>query len=119
VSHYAADINAIVTPLCVALAYVAIQMQEWENPVVDIIEQFGKDESKTKALLEFLKVLPEELIDERRIPMEDEHINTRGEALLRRNADRVLNYLMMLLQAAGKFLPFLFILHFLYLYLLC
>lgn len=51
--------SIIVTQLSVAVADLALQMPEWSNFIVDLIQRFGA--SRPFALLEILVVLPEEV----------------------------------------------------------
>lgn len=52
----------ITVQLCLSLSGLAIQLDQWENPVKDMVDMFGKDPAMLGPLLEFLKVLPEELV---------------------------------------------------------
>lgn len=51
----------ILVQVCLALADLAVQMVEWEHVVHGLIEDLGKDVTMVPALLEFLRVLPEEV----------------------------------------------------------
>ncbi|XP_071517144.1 transportin-3 [Panulirus ornatus] len=55
--------QGIATQLCVALADLALHMASWEDPIVDLITQFGPRSSTPNLvpLLEVLIALPEEL----------------------------------------------------------
>ncbi|KAK7058745.1 hypothetical protein SK128_012246 [Halocaridina rubra] len=55
--------QGIATQLCVALADLALHMASWEDPIVDLIHQFGPSSSTPNLvpLLEVLIALPEEL----------------------------------------------------------
>jgi transportin-3 len=50
----------ILVQVCLSLADLAVQMMEWDQVVQGMIDQFGKDVGMVPALLEFLRVLPEE-----------------------------------------------------------
>lgn len=50
----------ILVQVCLALADLAVQMLEWDNVVQGMVEQYGKEVPMVPALLEFLRVLPEE-----------------------------------------------------------
>jgi transportin-3 len=51
----------ILVQVCLALADLAVQMMEWTDVVHGLVEEFGKDVFMVPALLEFLRVLPEEV----------------------------------------------------------
>ncbi|XP_014259711.1 transportin-3 [Cimex lectularius] len=51
--------SAIVTQLCLALADLALQMNSWQSPVLDLIDKFSS--THPGPLLEILTVLPEEV----------------------------------------------------------
>ncbi|XP_064103483.1 transportin-3-like isoform X1 [Macrobrachium nipponense] len=55
--------QGIATQLCVALADLALHMASWEDPILDLIHQFGPSSSTPNLvpLLEVLIALPEEL----------------------------------------------------------
>ena len=53
--------RSVLVQVCLALAGLALQLPEWQNPVGDIIQQFGTDAAKVPALLQFLTILPEEM----------------------------------------------------------
>lgn len=52
----------ILTQLCLALACLAVRMASWEQPIHDVHARLG---SATRAILEFLTVLPECALDSR------------------------------------------------------
>jgi len=51
----------ILIQVCLALADLAVQMMEWTDVVHGLIEEFGKEVEMVPALLDFLRVLPEEV----------------------------------------------------------
>src|SRR4051794_16274100 len=57
------------TQLNVCLAILAIQMTEWKNVIELVVNTLGQDADGSICLLEFLKVLPEEVTEGRRIRM--------------------------------------------------
>jgi len=69
----------ITTQLSLALAALAIQMENWENPVQDITHLFGSNPLTLSLLLDFLTVFPDEC-ENRRIPVTTE----RREAIQQR-----------------------------------
>ncbi|VDM94956.1 unnamed protein product [Thelazia callipaeda] len=52
--------SVIITQLCLALCDLYLQVPEWSNFVVEVLERFGTPE-KTPVLLTFLKTLSEEV----------------------------------------------------------
>lgn len=55
------------TQLCVCLANLAIQMTEWKDVLPLILQHLGGDVESTPCVLEFLRVLPEEVTEGRKI----------------------------------------------------
>lgn len=53
------------TQLCLALADLAAQFKEWKTVVQDVVDRFGGVPETGGCLLEFLKVLPEEMANNR------------------------------------------------------
>lgn len=53
--------------LCVCLANLAIQMTEWKNVLDLVVTTLGSDPSTLPCLLDFLRVLPEEVTHGRKI----------------------------------------------------
>ncbi|KAF3938959.1 Transportin-3 [Dactylella cylindrospora] len=82
------------TQLNVCLAILAIQMTEWKNVLEVAVENLGQDADGIVCLLEFLKVLPEEVTEGRRIRMTDEELDARTKELLEDNTEQVMNLLI-------------------------
>jgi transportin-3 len=57
------------TQLCVCLAILAIQMREWKDVVPSVVSTLGSDASSHACILEFLRVLPEEVTEGRKITL--------------------------------------------------
>jgi len=53
--------------LCVCLAILAIQMTEWKDVMPMVISTLGNDAESHACILDFLKVLPEEVTEGRKI----------------------------------------------------
>jgi hypothetical protein len=51
----------------VCLAILAIQMSEWKNVVESVVSALGSDAESHACILEFLRVLPEEVTEGRKI----------------------------------------------------
>lgn len=116
---YASGPRRIIVQLCLALSCFALQVQQWDKPVQDMIERFGKDPATVPVLLEFLKVLPEEIMDSHRVPItvrrwiqrsptssthalyQNDFYKERSAQLLTANATPVLELLTMYIQAEG------------------
>ena len=67
--QYRAGPRSIVTQLCLSLACLALQMPEWQNVLPQFTELYGKNPETVSCLLEFLKILPEEINTNNRIPI--------------------------------------------------
>ncbi|KAF2452741.1 armadillo-type protein [Lineolata rhizophorae] len=78
------------TQLCVSLANLAIQMTEWKDVLPLVISTLGGDPASIPSVLEFLRVLPEEVTEGRKINLSEEDLNTRTKELLEDNAQQVL-----------------------------
>lgn len=85
--------------LALALANLALQLLSWTNAVQDLVSLLGKSPDTIPALLEFLKVLPEELSHNRRIPMTDQEFRVRTTELLTNNAEDVMRLLLSYLES--------------------
>lgn len=55
--------------LCVCLANLAIQMTEWKDVLTDIVSALGSDPTTLPCVLDFLRVLPEEVTHGRKIAL--------------------------------------------------
>lgn len=111
--------------LCLALADLAIQLLNWKTVVSDIVDRFGQSSEGANCLLEFLKVLPEEMQSNNRLPLnvkqqknniyaiikrkkglhiilQDEEYKTRAKELIDDNAEQVLSLLTIYMQSSGK-----------------
>ncbi|CAN6606095.1 mRNA transport regulator Mtr10p [Trichomonascus vanleenenianus] len=85
----------VATQLSVALANLALQATEWHNVVEEMASQFSGSDNGMRCLLEFLKVLPEEMGDSKRVAvLSDEEFRQRVEELLTKNASHVVQLLI-------------------------
>ena len=64
---FAAGPRPIRTQLCVCLAILAIQMTGWKDVVQTVVSALGNEPASHACILEFLKVLPEEVTEGRKI----------------------------------------------------
>jgi len=67
--EYRAGPRYIITQICVSLAALALQMSEWRDVLPQITDLYGKNPETINCLLELLKVLPEEINENKRIPI--------------------------------------------------
>ncbi|OJJ80789.1 nuclear import receptor MTR10 [Aspergillus glaucus CBS 516.65] len=95
---YAAGPRPIQTQLCVCLASLAIQMLEWKDVLVTVGSALGS--SAGDCVLEFLKILPEEVTEGRKINLSEEDLITRTKELLEDNADQVMHLLIQYSQSS-------------------
>lgn len=94
----------VLTQLCLALTGIAYQCMFWKDPFHDLVSNLGAA-GQIGVLLEFLKVLPEEIRANSRIPIPHDRIDlysTRADFLLSGNAVELLQMLKTLLLTAGK-----------------
>lgn len=61
--------KVITLQLCLALADLAIQMPSWSTAIQDMVNKFGGSMDMSICVIEFLRVLPEELNGNSRIPL--------------------------------------------------
>ncbi|KAF3922896.1 Transportin-3 [Dactylellina cionopaga] len=69
-------------------------MTEWKDVLEVVMEKLGNDADGSICLLEFLKVLPEEVTEGRRIRMTDEELDVRAKELLEDNTEKVMSLLI-------------------------
>jgi transportin-3 len=55
--------------LCVCLAILAIQMQTWKDVLSTVVASLGNDVTSHACILDFLRVLPEEVTEGRKITL--------------------------------------------------
>ncbi|KAF9044615.1 ARM repeat-containing protein [Hymenopellis radicata] len=99
--QYQTGPRTIIVQLCLALIGLALQYPEWQNPVQQIVETFGKNPTTVPVLLQFLTLLPEELSSATRYPLTDDDLFTKSSSLLTANSQQVVGLLAMYLQAPG------------------
>lgn len=85
--------------LALALANLALQFLNWKDAVPELVNSLGGVPETVPALLEFLRVLPEELSSNRRIPITDDEFRSRSIELLGNNAEDVMRLLISYIQA--------------------
>lgn len=78
------------TQLCVALAQLALQYLTWQDAVSEIVTKLSLTATYLPCLLDFLKILPEELSDVKKTSLSDDEFNTRTRELIENNVEQVL-----------------------------
>ena len=61
--------KAVMIQLCLAIADLAIQLLQWKTVIADLVDKFGKTPHGSICLLEILKILPEEMNNNTRLPL--------------------------------------------------
>lgn len=64
---FAAGPRPVRVQLCVCLAILAIQMRAWKDVLPTVVSALGSDVQSHSAILDFLRVLPEEVTEGRKI----------------------------------------------------
>jgi len=97
--------RAVVTQLCLAVAALAIQMEEWESPIKDLAAKLViEDGSGALCFIELLQVIPEES-ESRIYSLSSTRIKRLREQTLERSGD-VLNFLGQCSRSFGTQDPF-------------
>lgn len=81
----------VITQLSVALARLAIQMIDWQNPILEIINHLNNFPG---TLLIFFKILPEETLDIGSIPLTEDEYNSRIHELIDDISEDILKFLI-------------------------
>ncbi|KAI5289164.1 Nuclear import receptor [Ascosphaera aggregata] len=84
---YGKTLKPIRTQLCICLASLAIQLLDWKDVLATVSSALGPDNSD--LFLEFLKILPEEVTEGRKINLSEQDLDARTIELLEDNADQV------------------------------
>ncbi|KAK9468717.1 armadillo-type protein [Lipomyces arxii] len=98
-AQYRSGPRMIITQLCLSLANLALQLTQWKGAVEEVINACGNSAAATPIVLEFLKVLPEESGDGKKVLLADDEFKIRTEELLQGNAMQVLNILIAYVRA--------------------
>ncbi|KAJ4360247.1 Nuclear import receptor [Didymosphaeria variabile] len=86
--------------LCVCLANLAIQMTEWKDVLPLILSTLGSDPSTLPCVLDFLRVLPEEVTHGRKIALTETELQMRTSELIEENAQQALSLLVQYAQSS-------------------
>jgi transportin-3 len=101
--RYAAGPKPIRVQLSVCLAILAIQMKDWINVLPDVVAALSSSSESHAAILDFLRVLPEEVTEGRKITLSEEDLTARTQALLGDNAENVVQLLSNYAQSSREF----------------
>ncbi|KAL1841979.1 hypothetical protein VTJ49DRAFT_6222 [Mycothermus thermophilus] len=97
---YAPGPKPVRVQLCVCLAILAIQMQTWKDVLPTVVSTLGNDVASHACILDFLRVLPEEVTEGRKITLSDEDLAQRTTELLADNAEQVVQLLVSYAQSS-------------------
>lgn len=67
--HFAPGPKPIRVQLCVCLAILAIQMKDWDNVLSSVVQSLSETPESHACILDFLRVLPEEVTEGRKITL--------------------------------------------------
>ncbi|KAI3403296.2 MTR10 [Candida oxycetoniae] len=76
--------------LSIALSQLALQYLSWTSAMNDIVSSLTESNQNTLVLLEFLKILPEELSDVKKSHLTDEEYNKRSKELVTDQVESVI-----------------------------
>ena len=91
--------------MCVCLAILAIQMTEWKDVLPTVIRALGDNVDSHACILDFLRVLPEEVTEGRKITLSEEELADRTRELLSDNAEEVIALLTSYSQSHRERIP--------------
>ncbi|KAF2636788.1 ARM repeat-containing protein [Massarina eburnea CBS 473.64] len=86
--------------LCVCLANLAIQMTEWKDVLALVVATLGSNPSTLPCVLDFLRVLPEEVTHGRKIALTEHELQMRTAELIDENAQQALALLVQYAQSS-------------------
>ena len=75
--------------LCVCLAILAIQMKDWKDVLPTVLSTLGNDVASHACILDFLRVLPEEVTEGRKITLSVRGTRNTDLALVLNDIPRV------------------------------
>ncbi|KAI9839225.1 MAG: hypothetical protein M1819_003218 [Sarea resinae] len=87
---YRAGPKPVRTMMCVCVAHLAIQMTEWKDVFQTVLSALGNDAESVPCILEFLRILPEEVSGGRKITLTEDELAIRTAELLENNANQVI-----------------------------
>lgn len=92
--HFAAGPKPIRVQLCVCLAILAIQMRDWNDVLPSVVQSLSDSPESHACILDFLRVLPEEVTEGRKITLSEEELSARTQVLLGDNTEQVVQLLI-------------------------
>lgn len=99
---YTTGLRPIRTQLCICVASLAIQMASWKNVIGSIGSAVGNTPEGLDCLLDFLRILPEEVTEGRKINLTEDQLIDRTKELLEDNSNQVLSLLVNYAQASKQ-----------------
>lgn len=78
------------TQLSIALSHFLLQYLSWKSPIMEILTKWNESPENLFILLDFLKILPEELSDVKKTNLTDEEFNNRSKELINDNVEQIL-----------------------------
>lgn len=90
------------TQLCIGLSQLSLQMLSWSNAMDEVLSIFTSSPQYLSCLLDFLKILPEELNDVKKTSLTDDEFNARTTLLITNNVERVILLLKDLVEKNEK-----------------
>ncbi|KAE9567175.1 Uncharacterized protein CGMCC3_g16682 [Colletotrichum fructicola] len=100
--HFAPGPKPIRVQLCVCLATLAVQMKDWKDVLPTVVSSLGDSVESHAAILDFLRVLPEEVTEGRKITLTEEELSQRTRELLGDNTDQVVQLLINYSQSSAS-----------------
>ncbi|KAF2748873.1 ARM repeat-containing protein [Sporormia fimetaria CBS 119925] len=97
---YRAGPKPIRLMLCVCLANLALQMTDWKDVLPLMVSTLGTDPSTLPCVLDFLRVLPEEVTQGRKINLTESELSIRTRELIEDNALQALELLKQYAQSS-------------------
>ncbi|OAR02404.1 hypothetical protein LLEC1_03436 [Akanthomyces lecanii] len=92
--EFAVGPKPIRVQLCVCLAILAIQMKDWNDVLPSVVQSLSDSPESHACILDFLRVLPEEVTEGRKITLSEDDLADRSKVLLADNTDRVVQLLI-------------------------
>ncbi|OAA64031.1 Armadillo-type fold domain containing protein [Cordyceps fumosorosea ARSEF 2679] len=92
--QFAVGPKPIRVQLCVCLAILAIQMKDWNDVLPSVVQSLSDSPESHACILDFLRVLPEEVTEGRKITLSEDDLADRSKVLLADNTDRVVQLLI-------------------------
>ncbi|KAG9234962.1 armadillo-type protein [Amylocarpus encephaloides] len=99
---FSTGVRAIRIQLCVSLATLAIQMINWKDVIQMVVATLGNSNESHTTILDFLKVLPEEVSEGRKINLTEDEVHMKTQELLGDNAGSVLRLLLNYTQSSDS-----------------